>query len=452
MSTHHVRPAPRSAAALADQVLIHLDDPARLLTVFADLTAVRVADDLVLELRSRPVPRDKLRAAARFVAEQATRREVAKLGIVLLGISGDERDTELLQLLGGLEEFTLFAVVALLEIHPEPQRAVFELARRVDGWGRIHAVERLRACTDPEIKAWLLREGFRNGVLDEYLAYLAATTGGLYEALHADDVDETLLNGATGILLALANLRGPTADMRSYDDAVPVMHRYAELLDQAAPTLGRLCAAQALRDLCDEAGFEWPDGEPARLAACYDALLSRPRWREFLLDELTRDTPEHRGHFHTALSCASRLGLDVFAIALDRLRTGRADAFIWQWAMDEADATTVGQVVALAETVLPLADLASGPTESLGLGRRFALDMALEFVVRPLGDYPGVGLALLPVALANRVIRCRRAALGVLGAWPPEHRPPEARAWIATAAEREPDAGLRRELLAFAAE
>lgn len=40
---------------------------------------MRVADDLVGELRSRPVPRERLWAAARFVAEHATRREVAKL-------------------------------------------------------------------------------------------------------------------------------------------------------------------------------------------------------------------------------------------------------------------------------------------------------------------------------------------------------------------------------------
>ncbi|WP_194815340.1 hypothetical protein [Nocardia sp. XZ_19_385] len=449
MSSHHFQVESQSAAELADQVLINLDDPAQLLEVFAGLTAVRVADDLVLELRSRPVPREKLRVAARFVAEHATRREVAKLGIVLLGISGDQRDSELLQLLGSLEEFALFAVVALMNTQPDRQRAVFELAKRLDGWGRIHAVERLRGCSDPEIKAWLLREGYSNGVLDEYLAYIAATTGGLYEALLDDDIDDALLDGAGGILRALANLRGPTANMRSYDDAVPVMHRFAEHLDRAAPTLGRLRTAQSLQELCRQDDFEWPEEEPARLQARYQDLLSQPRWRELVLGELADEAPEHRGRFHVALTCAGKLGMDVFAHALDRLRNGSDDAFIWQWAMDEADETTVEQVVALAEEILPLDNLASGPTESLGLGRDFEADMALEFVVRPLSEYPGQGSRLLPVALSNRVIRCRRAALGALRAWPPEQRPPEAHAWITEAAEREPDPDLRRELLAF---
>ncbi|MGW0245239.1 hypothetical protein ACWDYH_01215 [Nocardia goodfellowii] len=453
MSTHHFQAAPQPAAQLADQILIHLDAPAHLLELFADLTAVRVADELVLELRSRSVPREKLRAAARFVTENATLREVAKLGIVLLGISGDQRDAELLQLLGALNEFTLFAVVALMNTQPDRQRAVFELARRVDGWGRIHAVERLEGCSDPDIKAWLLREGFRNRVMNEYLAHLAATTGGLYEALLADNVDDALLDGAADILTALTAISGPAKAMDDYDDAVPVMHRFADLLDRAAPTMARLDAALNLASLCRREHYEWwPDEEPTRLRVRYVTLLTQQRWRDLVMHELAAAMPHDRDRFNVALSCAGSLGLDVFAYALDRLRTDPYNGFVWQWAMKQADEDTVQRVVALAEDLLPLADLASGPSESLGFGRGFGPDRALECVVWPLSDYPGVGHALLRTAFANRVIRCRRAALRVLEAWPSEQRPPDARAWLAAAAEREPNSELRQDFLAFLAD
>ncbi|WP_345472712.1 hypothetical protein [Actinoallomurus oryzae] len=135
----------------------------------------------------------------------------------------------MLLLLGALEELTLYAVVALMKTQPDRQRAVYELARWVKGWGRIHAVERLEGSDDPEIKAWLLREGFRNDVMNEYLAHLAATTGDLYTALLGPDVDKALFEGAGGILAALA-LGGPAKDMTDYDDGVPTMHRYAELV------------------------------------------------------------------------------------------------------------------------------------------------------------------------------------------------------------------------------
>ncbi|MFI6046648.1 hypothetical protein ACIA8C_33860 [Nocardia sp. NPDC051321] len=456
VSTHHFGPGSQPVAELADRILRHLDDPAYLLEVFAGVQAVRVADDLVGELRSRPVPREKLRTAARFIAERATRREVAKLGIVLLGMSGDERDRELLQLLGTLDEFALFAVVALMNTQPDGQRAVFVLAQRLDGWGRIHAVERLKCCPDPDIKAWLLRSGFRNGVMNEYLAHLAATTGGLYEALLEPDVDDTLLAGAAGILKALAN-GGPAEDMHDYEDAIPAMHRFAELVVLAEPTLDLLDAAITLERLVFDDDVDWPDGEPARLRARYAALIAQPRWHDVVLRELVSrgevaDTDGPRSvAFAVALSCAGRLGVDALPHALARLRIDNGNAYIWQWAMRHADEVSVEQVVDLAEELLPLAELASGPSESLGLGRGFQPDMVLRTVVANVREYPGVGVRLLPVALANRVTGCRRIALDVLDSWPEHSRPAATRDWITAAAACEPNAELRQDMLAFLA-
>lgn len=455
VSAHHFGTGSRLEVELAEQIRTHLDDPAYLLELFAAVQDASVADDLVRELRSRSVSREKLGRAARFVTENATRREVAKLGIVLLGAFGAHRDRELLQLLGALDEFALFAAVALLHTQPDPQRAVFELAQRLAGWGRIHAVERLEGCTDPDIRAWLLRSGFRNGVRKGYLAHLAATTGGLYPALRADTIDDALLDGAADILSALAN-GGPTQDMHDYDDAVPAMHRFAEHVARAAPTIGRLDAALTLRELVSGDDFDWPDGEPARLRARYTSLAAQDRWRDLLQRELgprvAVDEPTTEpAAFELALSCAGRLGMDVFSHALARLRTDPVNSTIWQWAMGHAG-KDVAQVAELAEQLLPLRELASGPTtESWGLGRDFVTDMALGIVVRNLREHPGVGGKLLPVALANRIIRCRRAALEVLAAWPPQARPPEARDWLAAAAAREPNAELRQDMLAFLA-
>jgi hypothetical protein len=64
-------------------------------------------------------------------------------------------------------------------------------------------VERLRETTDPDIRSWILREGYRNSIMHEYLAYIAATTGGLLEALRAETVDRRLLTAAGQILQAL---------------------------------------------------------------------------------------------------------------------------------------------------------------------------------------------------------------------------------------------------------
>jgi hypothetical protein len=79
---------------------------------------------------------------------------------------------------------------------PNSERQLWELAKSVDGWGRIACVERLSKTTDPEIRDWILRTGYRNSIMTEYLAYIAATTGGLVAALRGADVDRDLLTAA----------------------------------------------------------------------------------------------------------------------------------------------------------------------------------------------------------------------------------------------------------------
>lgn len=164
-----------------------------------------------------------------------------------------------------------------MSTQPDRERAVFDVARRVTGWGRIHAVEQLASTADPEIQAWLLRDGFRNDVMYEYLACIAATTGCLYEALLDPAADQELVTSAGEILATLSFLGGPAKDMRHYPDAVPAMHRFAELAADCDPTLRLLDSLLTIRNFVTRAPeFDWPDGEPARLSARYTQLLARP--------------------------------------------------------------------------------------------------------------------------------------------------------------------------------
>lgn len=165
----------------------------------------------------------------------------------------------------------------MMSTQPDRERAVFDVARRVTGWGRIHAVEQLASTADPEIQAWLLRDGFRNDVMYEYLACIAATTGCLYEALLDPAADQELVTSAGEILATLSFLGGPAKDMRHYPDAVPAMHRFAELAADCDPTLRLLDSLLTIRNFVTRAPeFDWPDGEPARLSARYTQLLARP--------------------------------------------------------------------------------------------------------------------------------------------------------------------------------
>jgi hypothetical protein len=166
----------------------------------------------------------------RYLATRADDRENVKLGILLIGVSGNEGDRPVLELLATHDEFTLYASVALMQLVSDPERTLWDIAKRVHGWGRIHVVERLNGTRNHDIQAWMLREGFRNNVMNEYLAGICAKTGRLHEALQATDVDVALLGGAGEILKAL--VQGGPAD--SIDDYSHAPEAVASYLNHAA--------------------------------------------------------------------------------------------------------------------------------------------------------------------------------------------------------------------------
>ncbi len=423
------------------------DDLLRLHDRLGTVSALGIADGLVDQIRRRRLPRDRIGAVGRHLAEHGTRRDAVKIGLVLLGACGDERDRELLLLLGTLEELTLYAVVALRRTQPDPQCATYELARRVRAWGRVHAVERLKECDDPQIKDWLLRDGFRNGIMNEYLAHLAATTGDLYSALLEPDIDDALLDGAADILAALA-LGGPAEDMGDYADAVPATHRLADLLTDGRATLGRLDAVLRILTFLRRPGDDspWPPDTIARLRHRYEELVVRPRWNDLVLECLA--DPRH-ADFGQAMWAADRLRLRVVPQIVARLNIDPLDESAWHHAIRLATTKEAEQLVHLAERLLPLAEMADGPGDHLGLGEEYRPHRALESVVGGLEAFPGVGPALIDVALRNRVTRVRRVALTALITWPPAAVPDEARAWVRRAASAEPHEETRTEMIDF---
>ncbi|MFC5835261.1 hypothetical protein [Nonomuraea insulae] len=441
--SHHfsTEPAPDTVAEVAD-LLQSGAPPDHLHDRLASASALAICDDLLRELSRRSLPGKRLHEAGRWLAEYGTHREATKIGIVLLGACGDPDDRELLLLLGTLEEFTLYAVVALLRTQPDRQRAVYELARRVTGWGRIHAVERLKGCDDPEIKAWLLRGGYRNDILAEYLAPLAASTGDLYSALLDPEPDEALVDGAGGILATLVRGEGgPTTGISAYADGVPALARHADLVATRTATIPRLDDLLTIvrclrRPRSDEYG--WAPGDRAALLRRYEQVLEQPRWSEMALAGVA--DPD-AADFGWAAHCASLLGLPILAQVVARLRLHPGDAYLWEEMTRLAEPAAL---VALAEESLPLENLDTGPGDRI-FGSEH--ERALECVVETLKTHPGLGLPLIRTALRNRGVRLRRRALRVLDAWPDV--PDEAVGWVRAAYEVEPDDEIREEMRAF---
>ncbi|MFB7337926.1 hypothetical protein ACFC00_41005 [Streptomyces adustus] len=382
--------------------------------LLATSSPIEVADELSAEVRRRGLPRDGLRRLGRQLAEHGTHRAPVKIGLVLLGLGGDVRDRELLLLLGTLDELTLYAAVALHRSQPDGDRAVHALAQRVAGWGRIQSVRTLRDTTDPGVKAWLLREGFRNAIMDEYLAHLAATTGDLHGALSHLHVDTALLNGCGGILAAMAvGQGGPAPGLADYAHAVTVLHRYADLAQAGTPAIGMLLDLISITMFIRHPPQElpWTSAEIEGLTARYEGLLHEPRWQALVLDHL--DGPG-RPDFHLALRPAEILHLNPTARLLAHLETGPSllDPS-WGHALRHSHRRHVAHILDLAER-----RLATTP--------RPERDHALLLFAHFLRRHPEHGWPLLRSALTTSTPEAHRTALTTLAQWPADSLPQEA--------------------------
>jgi hypothetical protein len=371
---------------------------------------------------------DRFHELALFLVRTAPDREVVKLGISMLGVlvGCDERET--LLTVGRHEEFTLFAAVALASTLEQADVALWELAKRVRGWGRIHAVERLIETKNPEIRAWLLREGFRNEVMDEYLAYSCAVAGDLAGALEADIVDDALLDGAAGIFSALLT-GGPAEDIEDYEQAPRAADAYLRHLirrpEHRPLELAHLLVAEQLREFIGPAGEELEDDETLRelgwmleirgrvLDMC-ERVAARPGWAERVAEGLEADSLER---FHQADAAAQLLDIDAWPHHLRRVRADPRRSPSWFRLVSTEDERRFVQALELARELLPIAEIATGPAEESGLGPEWDVHDTLLDVVQSLVDKPGRGLDLLEAALRSPVIRVRRGALLVLASW-----------------------------------
>jgi hypothetical protein len=425
---HHVEPG--DDALRVKEIVYALEnvcaDPNRLAELYdTERPVLGVVDALSVEIRkSKRLPPDRLHAIARMLATEGADREPVKLGMALLGLFEGVDDRDVLMTLGSHDELTLFAVVALVNQSDDAELALFELAKKVEGWGRIHAVEQLAEAKRPEVRAWLLREGFRNSVMDEYLAYTCAVAGELHVALEKKP-DAALMLGAADLLAALATEGGPAQGLSAWSDAPIAIERWLGHIEKLdLPTLTTL---DALSD---------PEELPEALRARIAKLASSDEAAALVTSGLAS---KDQGTFTRANAAALRRGIDTFDAHEERLATGDAPPGSMFHLMHQATPKTIDRALAVASTQIDLAKIATGASDSLGFGAAFAPHRDLDFVLQELERFPGKGEEFVRAALKSPVVRNRNMALRAIAAWKRERWSPHLAAAVRDALAVEPE-------------
>lgn len=391
----------------------------------------------------RSINKPRLRELARWLCLNGVTRQQVKAGIGLLGLAGDPaRDTDLITRLGLLEELTLYSAVALSNLLPDSDLAILNLADQVENWGRIHCVHRLRRSDKLEVRRWLLYGGYKNGVMTEEIAYIVASTGGLREALEGD-ADDGLLDHAGALLAALA-LGGPAEDMSDYADGADSLEMYFRRMTHAPSTLARLRHLDTLEGYLDK----WADDNPhlderrrGQLRGELSAVLARGDWRQVAADALSS---KDLGEVKRAITLVRRFDIDPVPVVQGWLMQAPVDPYLWQTLLHRADRDEIRRLVQMAEQMLPLASIPTGPARDLGVGPGQEASHCFDLILQRLRDFPGEGEAAIALGLVCRVTRARNMAIRAVEAWPVETRPPARVDALRQMAWSDPDSSVKQ--------
>lgn len=451
----------------------------------------------------------ELHDLARRFATTAPDRGPVKFGIAMLGAIGDPADRPIVQTLALHDEFGLYAAEALAELAPEGQAALFEMARKVNGWGRIEAVTRMVYTSDPAMRRWLLTEGFRNTVTPQYVAYQCATiadlAGALAEMPEGSRADVPLLIGAAELIQTLVR-PGPAMGLGEYADAPQMAERFLRLVLKRRDSVSFYLAADALRQYVaaldakqtfggapanDEGSpamragsegpssgtptipgtvtdqrldveelpqvntVEWSPQQRQIVAELSQQIVSDRRWPRYVKRAIARDETD----LDQAEEAAKKLGIRTYDLHVSQLAKGSTHPRRWEIALAASDGRQIQRLVEIADHTFesrlrrprPEARMQSGSKPRTTAGQEDASSTAaLEAVVRGVARFPGSGLGLVEPCLTDEDSRVRRAAVETLVQWgDPYLHSVSVRAALNEAARTEPDLALKARMVAL---
>ena len=200
-----------------------------------------------------------------------------------------------LKILGLHDEFTVYSTIAIAQLSDNPVLDLWHLAEKVDGWGKIQLVERLAVMDiDQPIKDWLIREGYKNSIMYEYLAYTCALHGELHEKLQQLQIDQQLFRSAADLLKALIAENNPAEDISAYSHAASVVENFIRHSRQHAGNIADFNTLYQLKDFLSELQNDpkpvsqngWKKNLIAHCLAGIADILNSRDWKPLVYEDL----------------------------------------------------------------------------------------------------------------------------------------------------------------------
>ena len=354
--------------------------------------------------------------------------EVIKFCLSVLAIMNVETDAETIEkvkILALSDEFTLYCLNIFVKLE-NSNKEIFEIAKKVKGWGRVHSIGYLEVTND-EIKEWILEEGCHNDVLPAYTAYTCAKKINLIEILNEDKISNKKFNDISYLMNALLDESAITG-MSALEDRELLIERYLEKAKTLSSTEDDYLAVMALKEYIKN-NKEIND----ELIKICDEILNSEKTRNNVKELLK----EGYGY-----NIAKYLGIDIDKYILEYLQDNPLkNPYI---VFNISERKNMEKLVSLIEKKLTLEKLEGAPTDKFYPKNEENKEyIFLDTIIRKLGNfgrternfivslypvaptasieepenYIGIGENLIICALNSPYVDIRYGAVNTLESW-----------------------------------
>ena len=327
--------------------------------------------------------------------------------LTIVNIETDKDTIEKVKILALSDEFTLYCLdilvycldvlVQLEDLNEE----IFEIAKKVKGWGRIYSIEYLQA-TNNKIKEWILEEGCHNNILPAYTAYTCAEKINLIEILNQDKISNKKFNDISYLMNALLDESAITG-ISTLEDRKLLIERYLEKAKTLSSTEDDYRALITLKEYIKN-NKEINNN----LIKICDEILNSEKTKNKITELIKNGT---------GYDIAKYLGIDTDEYVLKYLETNNflEHPYITYYISKKEN---IEKLVLFIEKNLPLEKLKGLPTNKFN--QRTAKDKEFTFldtIIRNLGNFIGIGENLIICALNSPYVDIRYGAVNTLESW-----------------------------------
>ena len=413
-------------------------------------SVIGIIDEFLQSLGQSSIPIEPyLFGFANKLAIKTNNRNSVKFGIAILGLCQNKKPINDIKILGLHDEFTVFSTVALSNLSDNLVKDLWELAKQVDGWGKIQLVDRLAEMElNSEIKDWLVFDGYKNNIMYEYLALTCAQNGMLNEKLKTEKISDKLYSSASDIIVALMD-EGPAVGMSGYDESSETIENFIRHSKTRNLNISNYITLHRIKDYLEESPEEnetlnnWNQNDLSNCLIDINELLNSKDWAEEV--KIALESSDNIEYWN-GKQAAQNLGIDLWDTVWKKLQQNPLDSSAWYDVTANAKENNVDEVIDFAIKNLPLKFLGSGPKDSMGIGDEFQKHSSLDSVITFLENYPKRGEKLIQVGLDSPVTRNRNMAIQVLDKWKSENWSNEITEKVKALKEIEPNEDTKKNI------